>query len=63
MEKFIWTDRVRNEEVLRRVSEERNALHIKKKDYWIGHVLPRNCLLKLIIEGKIEIRIVVKERK
>ena len=27
MEKISWTDRVRNEEVLRRVKEERNTLH------------------------------------
>jgi hypothetical protein len=32
MEKISWTDRVRNEEVLHRVNEERNILHtIKKK--------------------------------
>jgi hypothetical protein len=32
MEKNSWTDRVRNEEVLHRVKEERNILHtIKKK--------------------------------
>jgi hypothetical protein len=32
MEKISWTDRVRNEEVLRRVKEERNIVHtIKRK--------------------------------
>jgi len=32
MEKISWTDRVRNEEILRRVKEERNIPHaIKKK--------------------------------
>jgi hypothetical protein len=32
MEKISWTDRVRNEEVLYRVKEERNVLHtIKRK--------------------------------
>jgi hypothetical protein len=32
MEKISWTDRVRNEEVLHRVKEERNIVHtIKKK--------------------------------
>jgi hypothetical protein len=47
---------VRNEEVLQRVEEDRNILHtIKtKKANWIDHVLHRNCLLKHIIEGRIE---------
>jgi hypothetical protein len=47
---------VRNEEVLHRVNEERNILHkIKRsKTNWIGHILRRNCLLKHVIEEKIE---------
>ena len=51
-----WTDHVRNEEVLLRVSEQRNILHeiIKQKANWIGHILRRNCLLKQVIEGKIK---------
>jgi hypothetical protein len=54
-----WTGRVRNEEVLQRVSEERNILQTVKwrKTKWIGHILRRNCLLKHVIEGKIEGRI------
>jgi hypothetical protein len=54
MEKISWTDRVRNEEVLLRVSEQRNILHEirKRKANWIGHILRRNCLLKHITEGK-----------
>jgi hypothetical protein len=31
MEKIIWTDRVRNEEVLLRVKEQRNILHEIRK--------------------------------
>jgi hypothetical protein len=52
MEKFSWTDRVRNEEVLLRVKEQRNILHeiSKRKANWIG----RNCLLQQGIEGKIK---------
>jgi hypothetical protein len=48
MEKINWTDRVRNEDVLRRVKEERNIVHTikRRKANWIGHVLRRNCLLK-----------------
>ena len=54
-EKISWTNRVRNE-VLHRVKEERNILHTIKirKDYCTGLILHMNCLLKRIIEGKIE---------
>jgi hypothetical protein len=46
---------VRNE-VLHRVKEERNILHTikRRKANWIGHILRRNCLLKHVIEGKLE---------
>ena len=41
-----------------RVNEQRNTrilLEIsKRKANWIGHILPRNCLLKQVIEGKIK---------
>jgi hypothetical protein len=65
MEKISWTNHVRNEEVLLRVSEQRNILHeigIRKAN-WIGHVLRRNCLLKEVIEGKIKGRIEVTRRR
>jgi hypothetical protein len=54
-----WTDRVRKEEVLLRVKEQRNILHeiSKRKANWIGHILCRNCLLRQGIEGKIKGRI------
>ena len=56
MEKIIWTDHVRSEEVLLRVKEQRNILHetSKRKANWIGHILRRKCLLQLVIEGKIK---------
>jgi len=58
MEKISWTDRVRNEEVLHRVKEERNIAQTikRRKADWIGHILRRNCFLKHVIEGKIEER-------
>jgi len=61
MEKINWIDRVRNEEVLQRVKEERNIHQTLKgrKANWIGHILRRNCLLKHVIEGKIKKRIYV----
>ena len=48
------TDRVRNEEVLHRVKEERNILRtIRRRNAgWIGQIWRGNCLLKHIIEGK-----------
>jgi hypothetical protein len=56
MEKVSWTDRVRNEDVLFRIKEQRNALYEirKRKANWIGHILRRNCLLQRVIEGKIQ---------
>jgi hypothetical protein len=50
-----WTDRVKNEEVLHRVKEERNILHTinRRKANWIGHILRRICVLKHVTEGKI----------
>jgi hypothetical protein len=65
MEKISWTDRVRNEEVLHRVKVERNIVHTikRRKANWIGHILRRNCILKCVIEGNIERRIEVTERR
>jgi hypothetical protein len=56
MEKISWTDNVRKEEVLLTVKEQRNILHEirKRKANWIGHILLRNCLLRQVIEGKIQ---------
>jgi len=65
MEKISWTDHVRNEEMLHRAKQQRNILHIVKsrKANWIGYVLRCNCLLKHVIEGKIEGRIEVTRNK
>ena len=51
MEKISWTDHVRNEEVLLRVTN------------WIGHILRRNCLLKQVIEGKMKGEMEVTRRR
>jgi len=65
MEKISWTDRVRNEEVLLKVKEQRNILHEirKRKANWIGYILRRNCLLQRVIEGKIKGEIEVIRRR
>ena len=55
MEKIIWTDHVRNEEVLHEI-RKRNAI-------WIGHILRRNFLLKQVIEGKIKRDLEVRRRR
>jgi hypothetical protein len=61
----VWTYHVRNEEVLRRVKDQRNILHeiSKRKANWIGHILHRNCLLQRVIEGKIKGGIEVTGRR
>jgi hypothetical protein len=61
---FSWTDGVRNE-VLQRVKEERNILQTIKrgKAKWIDHILCSNCLLKHVLEGKLEGRMEVMGRQ
>jgi hypothetical protein len=65
MEKISWTERVRNEEVLHRVKEERNIVHTikRRKANWIGHILRRNCLLKHVIERNIKGRMERRGRR
>jgi hypothetical protein len=59
MEKIIWIDCVRNEEVLHGVKEDRKYLthNKRRKVNWIGHIFCRNCLIEHVIEGKVEERI------
>jgi hypothetical protein len=61
MEQISWTKCVRNGEVLQRFKGETNILQTikRKKANWIG----MNCLLKHVIEGKIEGRIEVTGRQ
>jgi hypothetical protein len=65
MEKISWTDSVRNEEVLHRLKEQRNIVQTikRRKANWIDHILCRNCLLKHVIEGKLEGRIEMTEKR
>jgi hypothetical protein len=55
LKNIIWTGHMRHE-VLHRVKEERSILHTIKrmKADWIGYIFRRNCLLKHVIEEKIE---------
>jgi hypothetical protein len=45
--------------------KKRNILRTKtrRKADWVGHILHRNCLLKHVIEGKIEGRVAVTGRQ
>jgi hypothetical protein len=57
MENISWTDRVRNEVVLCIIKEERIIIRTAKgrKDQWFCRTLRKNCLLKPVIEGRIEV--------
>jgi len=65
MDKISWADRVRDEEVSRRVQEERNILRTmqRRKTNNIGHIFHKNFLLKHVIEEEIERRIEGKRRR
>jgi hypothetical protein len=55
MEKCSWPGRGKSEEVLQRVTEKGILHAIKGRGAnWIDHILCRYCLLKHVIEGKIE---------
>ena len=54
---YVCMYNVRNEEMLRRVKEERNIVHTvnRRKANWIGHILHKNCLLQHgTVDGKDE---------
>ncbi|KAJ4439738.1 hypothetical protein ANN_07866 [Periplaneta americana] len=53
IERVKWTDKIRNEVVLKRVGEERMMLKLsrKRKRNWLGLWLRRNYLLKDALEG------------
>jgi hypothetical protein len=65
MENISVSDRVRNEEVLHGVKEERNIIRRvkRRKANWIGHILRRNYLINHVIEGKLEGKIYVRGRQ
>jgi hypothetical protein len=60
MEKISYTDRVRKVEfsLLLGVEYERNILRVhrikRRKAKWFGCILVRKCLLKHVIDGKLE---------
>ncbi len=56
MERISWTEHVPNEEVLRRVGEERSLIRTirKRQKTWLGHILRGESLFRTIIEGHVE---------
>jgi hypothetical protein len=55
---------VRSEEVLQRDKEERNIVQkTRRKCNWLHYILRWNCLLNHVIEGKMEGKIELKERR
>lgn len=56
MLKISWVEKVTNEQVLRRLSEEMSLLKTlqKRRNTWIGHVMRHEGLLEIILEGLVE---------
>ena len=56
LEKISWTEKLTNEEVLKRVGEERQLVQLlrNRQKKWIGHVLRGDGLMKEVMEGRME---------
>src|SRR6218665_858012 len=56
MERISWTDHRTNEEVLKKVEENRSLIYITRtrQKNWIGHILRGNSLQGEIMEGRME---------
>src|SRR6267154_2383209 len=54
LEKISYKDKIRNDEVLAMVNEERSLIRTitQRKKNWIGHVLRGNGLLRDMMEGR-----------
>ena len=51
-----WSDKVRNDDVLRHVCEERAIISVttRRQRVWLGHTLWHSDLVPLVIEGRIK---------
>lgn len=56
MEKISWVDKVKNDEVLRRVKEDRVLLKkiINRKANWLGHIMRGKGIMNTVLEGTVE---------
>src|SRR6267154_1085287 len=53
-EKISWSDRMKNEDVLKRVEEKSCLIRtISQRKNWIGHVLRGDGLLRDVMEGRV----------
>jgi len=54
--RISWTDKVTNDDVLRKVNEDKKILNAiwQWKHCWMGHVFSHDGLLHKIIEGKMK---------
>ena len=54
METIIWLDKVTNEEILRRVNEDRQILNYiwQRKHRWIGHVLQNDRTCRNLLKAQ-----------
>jgi hypothetical protein len=64
-EKNVWTDLVRSDEVFCRVKEQRNIVHTinRREADCTDYILRMKCILKHVIEAKIQVRIYVMGRR
>ena len=65
MENISWVDRVRNNEVLPKIQEDRNIQHTinGRKANWIGQILRRYYLLKYVFKGEIDEKTEVTDKE
>jgi len=56
MERISWTEHRMNEEVLKKVEEQRSLLDIisTRQKNWVGHILRGNSLQREIMEGRMD---------
>ena len=54
MENIKWSEKVSNEQVFKRIGEKTTLLNnnLRRKAYWIGHILILNCIFHDAIEGQ-----------
>ena len=56
MERISWTEKITNEEILRKVGEKRSMVEtiVRRKKNWIGHIMRGDGLMKEVMERKME---------
>ena len=56
MERISWTEKITNEEVLRRVGKKRSMVEtiVRRKKNWIGHTMRGYGLMKKVMKWKME---------